>query len=237
MPGLDRAENDRPPGTERHALKEQRALWDELMRLAHDVEASLVKSVGALCSGQTELAVEVVAEERDLDDREVEIEQACVRVLTLYEPVASDLRKVGAILKINKNLERMADLAVHIAKRARKMARDPDAVPASEALCTLAAAAVASVHEVLAALSDTNTAAAHSIFARDREIDRLYRIAINELKQSIRRDPERVNVWLRLINSARNLERIGDHATNIAEAVLYVSEGVIVRRIKPTADD
>jgi phosphate transport system protein len=221
-------------------VRDMENLWAELLKLAAVVESALSTSVRALCSGRADLAAEVRGGERAIDRWEVQIEQECLRVLALHQPVASDLRRVAAALKINNDLERMADLAEHIAKRAKKLVSPPRAVPIPQELEAIAVEALGSLHNSLDALSQCDAELARTVIAADRGIDRRGRAVLRELKQAIRQSPEDVNTWLRLINTARNLERVADHATNIAEAVVYLKEGYIIRhaaRFRKTGTD
>jgi phosphate transport system protein len=215
----------------RHFLRDLERLWAEILKLAAVVETALTASVCALCDGRVDLAAKVRGGEPAINRWEVEIERECLRMLALHQPVASDLRRVAAVMKINGDLERMADLAEHIAKRARKLAKAPGVVPIPPGLETIAAEALASVRDGLDALAKSDAGLARAVIAADRRIDRRRRALVKELKQAIRQDPDRVNTWLHLINAARNLERVADHATNIAEAVVYMKEGDIVRRV------
>ena len=109
----------------RHFIRDLEGLWAGVLKLAAVVEDALNRSVRALCDGRVDLAVEVRSEERDVDRWEVQIERDCLKVLALHQPVASDLRRVAAVLKINGELERISDLARNIAKRVKKLAADP----------------------------------------------------------------------------------------------------------------
>jgi phosphate transport system protein len=215
----------------RHFLRDMERLWGEVLRLAAVVESALGTSVRALCDGRADLAAEVKGGEDAIDRWEVQIEQECLKVLALHQPVASDLRRVAVILKINNDLERMADLAEHIAKRARKLASSLQAVPIPQQIEDMALEALSAVHDSLDALTKCDVDMARAVIAADRRIDRHRRAVLKELKQSIRQNPEHVTTWLRLINTARNLERVADHATNIAEAVVYLIEGDIIRHV------
>jgi phosphate transport system protein len=207
-------------------------LWAGVLKLAAVVEDSLNRCVRALCDGTSELVDEVKREERAIDRWEVEIERDCLKVLALHQPVASDLRRVAVVLKINGDLERIGDLSEHIAKRLKKLAADdPRAFPIPRQLEAMATEALGQVHQSLDALTKNDGALARAVIAGDRRIDRLYRSVLKDLKQEIRLDPERLNTWLRLINTTRNLERVADHATNIAEAVVYLKEGDIIRHV------
>ncbi|GAC1466000.1 MAG: hypothetical protein NVSMB9_06120 [Isosphaeraceae bacterium] len=127
----------------------------------------------------------------------------------------------------------MGDLARHIAKRIKKLADDPTAFPIPQQMEAMATDALAQVHQSLDALTQCDTDLARVVIAADRQINRHYRTVLKELKQSIRQAPDRVDHWLRLINTARNLERIADHASNIAQAVIYLKEGDVARNALP----
>jgi phosphate transport system protein len=215
----------------RHFLRDMEGLWEETFKMAAVVEVALNTSVRALCDGRADLAAQVTGEEEQINDREVRIERECLKVLALHQPVASDLRRVAAVLKINGDLERMGDLAQHIANRARKLAAEREAVPIPPPLEAMAQEALAQVRDALDALARSDAEKARAVIAADRRVDAHRRVVLKGLKQAIRRDPERVDTWLRLINTARNLERVADHATNIAEAVVYLKEGDIIRHV------
>ena len=118
----------------RNFLRDMEGLWSEVLKLAAVVEDALNQSIHGLCDGRVELANELKGRKRAVDRWEIQIERECVRVLALHQPVASDLRRVAAILKINGDLERLCDLARHIAKRVKKLAADPQAFPIPQSL-------------------------------------------------------------------------------------------------------
>jgi phosphate transport system protein len=218
----------------KHFLRDLESLWTQVLKLAAVVEEALNTSVRALCDGRADLAAGVKVGEQTIDRWEVQLERDCLRVLALHQPVASDLRRIAVVLRINGDLERMADLARHIARRAKKFASQsiPMAIP--EDLEAMAVESLAQVRDSLDALIKGDVALARAVIQGDRRIDRRHRQVRKSLKAAIRRDPDRLNTWLRLINTARNLERVADHATNIAEAVLYLKEGDIVRHSSRT---
>jgi len=218
----------------RHFLRDMEGLWENLLKLAAVVETALHTSIQALCDGRADLAAEVKGGETAINDWEVRIERDSLKVLALHQPVASDLRRVAAILKINGDLERIADLADHIANRTRKLARNSPVIPIPPQMEAMAREAMNEVHDALDALVRADADLARRVIAADRGVDRLRRSVLKELKDCIRREPERVNTWLRLINTARNIERVADHATNIAEAVIYLKEGDIIRHADET---
>jgi phosphate transport system protein len=213
----------------RHFVRDLEGLWEGILKLAAVVEDALNQSIRALCDGRTDLAALVRGEERDVDRREVQIERDCLKVLALHQPVASDLRRVASVLKVNGDLERISNLARNIAKRVKKLASDPRTFPIPQELESMAMETLGQVRDSLDALAKSDAQLARAVIAGDGTIDRHYREVSRVLKDEIRRDPDRLNTWLRLINTARNLERIADHATNIAEAVVYLKEGDIIR--------
>ncbi len=229
---MDQEQPIRPeqgPTVSRHALKAMDDLWGEVLKLAATVLGALTTSVQALCEGRVDLAVEVKVEEKAIDGWEVQIEHECMRVLALFGPLASDLRRVIAALRVTAELEQMADLAENIADRARKRAANPDAPPIPPDLAALAASALAQVRDSIDALTREDAERAQILIANDREVEQARRAVQRALKQALQQDPERVSTWLRLINTARNLERAADHATYIARAVVYLKEGDIIR--------
>jgi phosphate transport system protein len=213
----------------RHALRDQDVLWADFLALAASVVSSLEKSVRAVCDGRFDLISEVENEEEDSDRREVLIEQECLRILALYEPVASDLRRMATVLKVNRDWERIADLALRVAHRARKLARKPGDMGMPEALKQLARDVLEQVRATYHALASRDLAAARTVIAGDTAIDVQYRTLRKQFKAGLAQQPERLDAWLELMNTARNLERIADHAAGIAQTVVYLEDGVIIR--------
>jgi phosphate transport system protein len=218
----------------RHALRDQDALWTEFLAMAHAVVDSLAKSIEVLCEGRLEVVPEVKSVEEESDREEVRIEQECLRILALYEPVASDLRRLATILKVNRDWERIADLAARIARRARKLARQPNGVPVPEPLKMLARDVLAQVRASYDALAGRDAQRARAVIEGDRTIDRQYRRFCKELKADLRQHAGQLNAGLQLMSTARNLERIADHATGIAQTIVFLQEGIIIRHKKET---
>jgi len=217
----------------RSFLRDMEGLWSEVLKLAAVVEDALNQSIHALCDGRIEPADELKRRKRTVGRWEVQIERECVRVLALHQPVASDLRRVAAVLKINSDLERLYELAQHIAKRVKKLTGDPRAFPVPQSLENLALEALAQIRDSLDALTQSNVSRAEAVIAADRRVDLDYRAVQKQIKVEIVRNPEQINTWLRLVNTARNLERIADHAVKIAESVIYLRQGEILRH-RPT---
>jgi len=139
--------------------------------------------------------------------------------------VASDMRRVAATLKVNGDLHRLCGLARHIAKRVKKLSTGPQPATIPQALEDLGLEALEQVHDSLDALTRADVALARSVIEADRRVDRDYRAVQKQLKGEIVVAPQRAEALLRLVNTARNLERIADHAVKIAEAVIYLEQG------------
>ena len=200
------------------------AVVEENLRLAfHAIEA---RDVAAACT--------VIATDRVIDQNEVELEEECLKILALYQPVASDLRFIMAVVKINNELERIGDLAVNTGERAISLAK-ADPVPVPRGLTMMADCTNAIIEKALDSLVRQDAVTALEVLAADDEIDGLSTDLIETLKDVIRAHPEQLDATVLLFSVARALERLADHATNIAEDVLYLVEGEIHRHQDPEA--
>jgi phosphate transport system protein len=217
------------PTIVRHAVKDQEVLWRDFLAMARAVVDSLAKGVDALCEGRLEVVPEVKDAEEESDREEVRIEQECLRVLALYEPVASDLRRLATMMKVSRDCERIADLAARIARRARKLARKSGGIAIPDALKALARDVLALVRGTYDALAGRDTGRARAIIESEKSIDRQHRRLRKTLKEAIRQDTPHLDAWLQLLGTARNLERIADHATEIAETIVFLEEGIFIR--------
>ncbi|MDG3007067.1 phosphate signaling complex protein PhoU [Paludisphaera mucosa] len=220
-------------GVPRHAFREQDAVWAELLAMGDSVVGSLEKSVKAVCEGRIDLIAEVKEEEEESDRKEVHIEEECLRILALFEPVASDLRRMATVLKVNRDWERIADLALRVARRVRKLGRKFPDIAVPDSLKTLARDVLRHVQSAHAALVEIDSRKAREVIAGDQPIDASYRAVRRQLKDQLAARADQLDGWLLLLNSARNLERIADHATGIAQTVVFLQEGKIIRHADP----
>ena len=202
-------------------------LGKRLLALGAQVEEAVRRAIAALLERRRELALEVINGDMGVDEEEVEIEEDCLKVLALHQPVAADLRFTAAVLKINSDLERIGDLAVNIAKRALLLGQTPYAVPPS--LRVMMENTLEMVRESLDSFVRGDVELARHVLAEDDGIDRLNREIIRELVRRMEQDHASVEPSLAVLSVSRHLERIGDHATNIAEDVVYMVEGEIIR--------
>jgi phosphate transport system protein len=214
----------RKPTRLRHDLDE---MTNELLEMAMAVEAAVRDALRSLDGQRPDLAKRIIAEDSVIDREEVRIEEDCIRILVLEMPVAEELRRVIAVLKINGELERIADLAVDIAEEALAWESRRMAIP--DALATMADRALEMVRDSLNAFVGNDLALARSVLVMDDEVNRLHRRILDELKASIRTDLDRIDGAFHLAAVARRLERIADHATNVAEDVVYLHDGEIIR--------
>jgi phosphate transport system protein len=210
-----------------HFLRELDRLTTDLLGLAGAVETSVRDALRALDERRPDLARRVIDGDAAIDREEVRIEEQCIRILVLSTPVAGDLRRVIAVLKIDGELERIADLASNVAEES--LAVGPEDPPIPGTLRVMAERVLQMVRDSLNAFVGSDVALARTIVAMDDEVDRLEGMIRDEAKALVRADPGRVDAAFRLSSVARQLERIADHATNIAEDVAYLREGAIIR--------
>src|SRR5271157_1587576 len=217
-----------------HFQREISKLKQQVLSLCTQVEGQVEKAVRAVQMRDDELAAEVERLDGEIDLREIEVEEECLKTLALYQPVAGDLRFVVSTLKINHDLERIGDLAVNIARKVRGLVFDPP----PEVTCDLGLMCEKTqflLRDSIDSLVSLNASEAASICTRDDEIDQMKATIRKEIETAIRQQPDRVGSLLRLLAVSRNLERIADLATSIAEDVVYLVEGRIMRHPTLTA--
>ncbi|HKI34111.1 MAG TPA: phosphate signaling complex protein PhoU [Gemmataceae bacterium] len=217
----------------KHLERDLDNLQKDLLALAASVEEAIHKAIRALQERDVPLANEVIDGDSDIDEEENHVEEECLKVLALHQPVAVDLRRVTSVLQINTDLERMADLAEDIAERAVALARWP-AIPIPGDLQRMTDLTSSMVRQALDAFVNLDAKLARLVCRLDDEVDRYNKSIIDELILLMQRSPDMVEPGLSFFSATRHLERIADHATNIAEDVIYLVEGAIVRH-RPAA--
>jgi phosphate transport system protein len=211
-----------------HLQREIDSLKRHLLSLCAAVDEQVQLAMRAVMDRDEKLAQEVRQRDLDIDRREVEIEEECLKVLALYQPVAVDLRLIVSALKINNDLERIGDLAVNIAREARVLTAEPPlAIPFD--LASMSEKTQAMLGDSLDALVNLDAKLANEVCGRDDEIDRARRDIRRQAEQMIAADPAQTKVLMRLLAVSRHLERIADLATNIAEDVIYLVDAKIIR--------
>ena len=211
----------------KHMNRDLEELEKRLLLLASQVEESVKKAIEALIGNRSSLAEEVIKGDSEIDRLEVEIEEDCLKILALHQPVAQDLRQVAACLKIDNDLERIGDLAVNIAERALASTRDRASLPAP--LREMVDMATQMLHNAIDAFVRADVDSARRIVLQDDRVDADHRAVIEGLLARMHSDPSSIDRALELILVSKNIERIADHATNIAEDVIYLVEGEIIR--------
>jgi phosphate transport system protein len=217
----------------KHLERDLENLQKDLLALAASVEEAILKAIRALQERDVALAEEVIDGDNDIDEEENHVEEECLKMLALHQPVAVDLRRVTSVLQINTDLERMADLAEDIAERAVALARLPP-IPVPADLQRMTDLTSSMVRQSLDAFVNLDPKLARLVCRLDDEVDRYNKSIIDELIRLMQKSPEMVEPALSLFSATRHLERIADHATNIAEDVIYLVEGAIVRH-RPAA--
>jgi phosphate transport system protein len=211
-----------------HFLREIDTLKKKILTVGAVVEERIAQAITAVVKHDAALAQQVAEGDDEIDEMEVEVEEDCLKILALYQPVAIDLRFVVAVLKMNNDLERMADTAVNIARRAEYLAQYPQ-VDLPPSLTEMTQKVQAMVKQSLDALVQSDTALARKVCVADREVDVLNRDMHVRIQQQIQERPDQVERLIHTLSVSRHLERIGDLATNVAEDVIYTVEGEIVR--------
>jgi phosphate transport system protein len=212
----------------KHLQRDLENLQRDIVAQAAAVEEVVYKAIRALQERDTAVAQEIIAGDAPIDMQENHVEEECLKILALHQPVAVDLRRTAAILKINTELERMADLAVDIAERALVLAVPPF-IPVPEKLQQMTDLTASMVRQSLDSFIHLDTRLARRVIRLDDEVDRYNEEIIQEVLATMKRAPELIERGLSLFSATRHLERIADHATNIAEDVVYLVEGEIVR--------
>ena len=213
---------------QRHFHEELDALKQTLLAMGGLVEDQIRRVMRALIDRDGDLAQEVIERDRQVNAYDVEIDEKCVELLALHQPTAGDLRFITTTLKIVTDIERIGDQAVNIAQRALELGREPQLKPYVD-LPRMAEKAQRMVKESLDAFVSRDTALAREVCAEDSEVDALREQVFRELLTFMMEDPRTIPRAIRLILISRFLERVADHATNIAEMVIYMVESKMVR--------
>lgn len=204
------------------------------VRKALLVEATLVEeaidlAIRAFMERDEKLAASVIQGDREIDAKEIEVEEECLKVLALHQPVAKDLRFIVAVLKMNNDLERMGDIAVSIARRGLFLARRGHANGLRHEIQGMADLVRRMVSQSLDALINADAALARQVCERDDEVDAMKRSLGEMIRERIQQDPGNAAILLKILDVPRHLERLADLATNISEDVIYLVEGEITR--------
>jgi phosphate transport system protein len=214
--------------TNKHYEGQLRALKEKLLLIGHMAEVAIADATRALIERKPSLAQRVVDDDDKLDQLELEIDDICLEILVRDQPVASDLRFITTAMKIVGDIERIGDIGVNIARRALEILHEPELKPVID-VPVAAAAAQRILKQSLDAFVQGDAELAKEVIEGDRYIDDVCEQMLRELLTYMFEDPTTITRALRLIFVARNLERVGDHAANIAEMVIFLVEGQDIR--------
>ena len=213
---------------ERHFDEELKLLKNKLLEMAGAVETAIYQSVKSLVNREEKLAGDVIQNDRKINDLELEVEDLCLKLLALHQPMAADLRFIAAAMKINNDLERMGDQAVNIAEQAQDLLTKPPLKPLVD-IPRMAELAQKMVKDSIDAFVNSDAATAQEICKRDDAVDDLNDQVFRELLTYMLSNSTNIERAVDLILVARHLERIADHATNIAEEVIDIVEGRVIK--------
>ena len=204
------------------------ALRNNVLMMAGLTERSLERAMKGLVNRDDNICAHAIADDEEIDQLEKQIDKDGVDILLRFQPVASDLRRVVAAMKLSSNLERMADQATTIARRARKLNQHPP-LPEVELMKPMYEHAMAMFKDAVDAFVREDVELGRAIVPRDEKLDDLNRIASHKLVERMAQDPDQLRGYLNLIFVGRCLERVGDHATNIAEDAVYAAAAEDIR--------
>ncbi|HET9963673.1 MAG TPA: phosphate signaling complex protein PhoU [Nitrospiraceae bacterium] len=219
---------------QRHFDQELAQLKDVLLRMGALVEHQIQQALRALVERDSDLAAAVIERDHEVNALDVEIDDTCIKLLALHQPTARDLRFVTTAMKISSELERMGDLADHIAERALELNTEPQLKPYID-IPRMANWTMHMVKECLDAFVKSDSAMARKVCADDDFVDDLNAQLFRELLSFMLENPVTITRAIRLTFVAKSLERIADHATNISELVVYMVEGKNIRHVAPSA--
>ena len=211
-----------------HLEKEIEKLKSSLLQVGTLVEEAVRDSVRSFSEKDLGLAELIIENDEKIDQLEVEVEEDCLKILALHQPVAIDLRYIIAVLKINNDLERIADLAVNIASRTKFLA-EKSTITLPGSLFTIAEKVEYMLKMSLDSLVKSDTKKAKSVLVADDEVDDLHSKMYKIAREEIESDQSKIDQWFNVIAISRYLERAADHTTNIAEDVIYLVDGDITR--------
>jgi len=204
------------------------SLRNNVLMMAGLAERTLDRAVKGLLQRDDNLCTTAIADDEEIDQLEKQIDKDGVDVLLRFQPVASDLRRVVAAMKLSPNIERIADQATNIARRARKLNRHPP-LPENEIIVPIQAHAMAMFKDAIDAFVREDVDLGRAVVARDKELDYMNKMANRKLTERMAQDPKQLRGYLNLIFVSRCLERVGDHATNIAEDAVYAAAAEDIR--------
>lgn len=220
----------------KHLQRDIENLKNKILQMGEDVEDRVYRATLSIIQHDEKMALEVKDFDGEIDAMEVEIEEDCLSILALYQPVAIDLRFIITVLKINNELERVGDLAVNIAERSAFMALQEE-VPMPFDISGMALKAESMLTRSIDCLLNMDVKQAYRIRSEDDDVDAMNQKMYELLNEAIVKNPEQIKYFMHTLSVGRHLERIADHATNIAEEVIYLIDAEIVRHTPETFEE
>jgi phosphate transport system protein len=205
-------------------------LTRKILEMGGLVEQQIARAIEALINRSIEQAEQVIEQDDQIDRMEEEIDQYAIRLLATRQPMAVDLRLIAMAMKISNDLERIGDYATNIAKRCERLAKEP-AVKPLYVIPRMAQIAQAMIKDILDAYAERDAEKAIAVWRRDDEVDDMFTSLFRELLTYMMEDARNISACIDLIFVAKNLERIGDHTTNIAEKIHYMIHGERINRM------
>jgi phosphate transport system protein len=214
-----------------HLQADLQNLHKELLSMSSSVEDMVHRAIALLSEPDVDAARQLSEQDTEVDRFDVDLEENCLKILALHQPVAIDLRRLTMMLKIVGELERVADLAVNIAQRSCALL-DAGTVVVPDGLKDMALQAVDMLHRSIDAYVELDAGIAQQVCLEDDDIDAANDRLISQLVHQMQEHPDRIDALLHLFSAVRHVERVADHATNIAEDVVYMVEGRIIRHAR-----
>ena len=219
-----------PQHTDREYASKLQNVRESLLMMAGRVEAMIARSMEALTTRDPDLARQVVASDREVNQLEIDTDELCLQILARWQPVASDLRFVTKALKMVTDLERIGDLAVNISERVIDLSSAPP-LGHYERIPKMGTLVQAMVRDAIDAFVELDATRARAVIARDDEVDDLYTAVFSEVLHLMLEDSARIHRGIHVQSVAKWLERIGDHACNLAEEVIFMVKGKDIRHL------
>jgi phosphate transport system protein len=212
----------------KHLENDLEKLKKDILQIGTMVEETVEKAMRAFRKGDVETSKKIIETDEIINAKEVEVEEECLKLLALYQPVAQDLRFITTVIKINNDLERMGDISVKIAKRTISLSKElPIDIP--EQLTQMTRITKSMVKDSLNAFFNKDASHSREICQRDDQVDKLHKETIRLLREKMQEDGKNIDQYLDMVTATKGIERIADLATNIAQDVVYMVEGEIIR--------
>ncbi len=215
-----------------HLSRDIQAIHTQILSMCAEVESMVHQAVEELFHPVPDKSSSLVQQDDAIDQTDVRIEEECLKILALHQPVAVDLRRIATVLKISSELERVADISVHIEERSCSILPRTDII-IPDKLKHMSKLAVNMLHQSIDAYVELDSHLARQVCLEDDKVDQLNREVIEILIDEMRKYPELLEPLMHLFSVSRHIERVADHATNIAESIVYLVEGEIIRHLEP----